>query len=306
MMSQEDPARRIAGGPVRTFGDVRARAAAAALTGNDNEILALADEVGAAHGREPQYRLPRDDIPAAFGISEAGNLAYMVMAVYQDSCDIARAEADPQYGRRNWSELPISPGHKAWLRSNLVTHADLAGMLQVPVQRIYREAGTAGWPGPVIDRPRQHWHWWPHLERPLASRGLALPPDITPPALGPAPNWWRHLLTDPQFAEYLGENLVDFAGCAATFDLDRATILRAGRRPDYPEPVIGRQGNHWYWLADLDRFLVRHRDDPSFGADPSWPTTAREGIQAADASPAAAARRPGRSRPQGRPRTRSR
>ena len=72
------PAHR--GGPALTFVDVRARAAAAALTGNDSEILALAGEAGAVHGREPQYRLPRDDVPPAFGVSEAGNLAYMVMA----------------------------------------------------------------------------------------------------------------------------------------------------------------------------------------------------------------------------------
>ena len=55
-------------------------------------------------------------------------------------------------------------------------------------------------------------------------------------------------------------------------------MLAAG--PDYPEPVIGRRGNYWYWLPDLDRFLVRHRDIGNPGADakdPSWPSTARDG-----------------------------
>lgn len=77
------------------------------------------------------------------------------------------------------------------------------------------------------------------------------------------------------------------------YNLDRQTILKAARRPDYPEPVIGRRGNYWYWLPDLDRFLVRHPDtaDPSWDArDPSWPSTVHAGIEAGP-SPASAVRR---------------
>ncbi len=76
--------------------------------------------------------------------------------------------------------------------------------------------------------------------------------------------------------------------------------------PDYPEPVIGRRGNYWYWLPDLDRFFVRHRDIGNPGADakdPSWPSTARDGIEAG-ASPAPAARRLRQARHPTRPRPR--
>src|ERR1035441_3494563 len=77
---------------------------------------------------------------------------------------------------------------------------------------------------------------------------------------------------------------MDFTRFATEYDLDRATILKARDCPDYPEPVIRPPGNYWYWEPDLDRFLVRHRDDPRFGADPSWPATAHDGIQVAAAS----------------------
>ena len=299
------PVVEAASAPSRSAGleemTVSPRLAEPVVAEDDNQILARAADLGAAHGRDMRHRLPRDDIPAAFGITEPGDLMYMVIAAYEDNRDIARAEADPR--GEQWPQ-PISRAHKAWLRSNLVNHADLADMLRVPVGRIYQMAGAAGWPEPVVDRPRKYWYWWPHLEPVLASRGLVLAPGVAPPPGRPAPSWWGDLPASPDFRDFLRENLVDFAGFATLYNLDRQTILSAGRWPDYPEPVIGRRGNYWYWLPDLDRFLVRHRDigEPGWDAgDPSWPSTARDGIQAV--SPAPAARRarrprhPARTRP---------
>ena len=287
----DDPDGRAAADITRMLDEVmpRSRPAEPVVTGSDSAKLARAAELGAEHGRERRW-IPPDHIPGAFGVGEGSELMYMVMAAYQDSRAVARAEADPRNDQ--WPQ-PISPAHKTWLKSNLVNQAALASMLKVPIPRVTREARSPGWPEPVINVPRKHWYWWPHLQPALASRGLVLAPCVTPPAGGPAPTWWEDLPASPDFGDFLRENLVDLAMFSKLYNLDRQAILKAARWPDYPEPVIGRRGNYWYWLPDLDRFLVRHPDtvDPGRDArDPSWPSTVHAGIKAGP-SPAAAVRR---------------
>jgi hypothetical protein len=142
----------------------------------------------------------------------------------------------------------VQPGQP--LRSG--RHAAGAGLAHLPGGRQGRLA-RAGY-----CRSRKHWYWWPHLEPVLASRGLDLLPGSARPARGPVPNWQAEKPGDPDFAALLQENLMDFARFGETYDLDRAAILRAHRCLDYPEPVIDRPGNYWYWWPDLDRFLMRH------------------------------------------------
>lgn len=224
--------------------------------------VARAAELGREHGSGAGAGwavgklLARDDIPAAFGVSSTSEHRFVVTAAYLDSYDIARAEGGYAL---EWMQ-PISAAHKGWLRANLVNHADLAAMLHMSVAHITGMAAAGDLPGPVIARPRKHWYWWPHLKPVLAVAGLRLPPDVTPPPDGPAPSWWGALPASADFGGFLAENLMDFARLTVEYDLPRAAILRAGRMADYPEPVINRAGNYWYWWADLDRFLVRHRD----------------------------------------------
>jgi hypothetical protein len=226
-----------------------------------DEILSARTRA-AERGREDAagsrgHLLP-EEIPAAFGIVGAKgtkDLVYVVTAAYLDSYAIARAEADPRCDE--WPQ-PISPEHKAWLRANLVNHADLARMLQVPIHRILSAAKDL--PEPVILKPRKHFYWWPHVRPVLARLELPLPPDMPLPASGPAPSWWGDLPSLIDFGDYLAENLMDFAAMVDAYGLERAEILRAGRQVDYPEPVINRPGNYWYWAPDIDRFLQRHRE----------------------------------------------
>jgi hypothetical protein len=234
---------------------------------NVEAILAGAAELGTAHAHDPRRWLTPGETLAALGVADADDRRYAVLAAYEDARDIALAEADPS--QEAWPQ-PISKSHKLWLRSNLVNHADLAAMLRVPPQRVYQEADRAGWPEPVTGRPRRHWYWWPHLKPALASRALRLAPGVTPPPVGPAPSWWGNMPADPDFGSYLRENLMDFARFAEEYDLSRAAILRASRYLDYPEPVIDRRANYWYWWPDLDRFLVRHRDSTDPSREPRW------------------------------------
>lgn len=226
-------------------------------TSDQTAAIARAAELGAAHARTEYGRLPLDSIAAAAGAGDRPRWQYVLMAAYLDSYDIARAEAHPD---QLAFPPPIAAEHKAWLRSNLVNHADLTVMLQVPLSRVRRVTEDPDWPEPVIAQPRKHWYWWPHLAPALTARGLNLTPGVTPPATGPVPGWWGNLPADPDFRNILTENLMDFGRFMEEYMLDKPTILRIRNWPDYPEPVINRPGNYWYWWADLDRFLVRHRD----------------------------------------------
>lgn len=220
------------------------------------DVVGRAAELGRAHALTPNQRLTRDGVPAAFGLDAKSRLRYLVTAAYWDSYDIARAEADPN--QTGWP-VPISPAHKAWLRANLVNRADLAAMMQVKLPRILRIADVLS-DFAVIDRARKYWYWWPHLKPTLATLGLRLPEGAEPPAAGPIPSWWGDLPSSAGLRDFLQENLIDFAGMVDNYEMSRAEILTAGRQADYPEPVIDRPGNYWYWWPDIDRFLVRHRE----------------------------------------------
>jgi hypothetical protein len=222
---------------------------------NLDEIRAFAAELGARHALEARVKFQDDQVLAACDVDGGSDLRYAVIAAYEDGFDIARAEADPR--QAVWPQ-PISRDHKLWLRSNLVYHNDLAKMTGVPPARISRETAAADWPGPVIARAGDSWYWWPHVEAVLAARGLHLQPGSATPASGPAPSWWGDLPADPDFSPFLRGQLMDLGQFAAEYMLDQLAIQRARRYPDYPEPVIGREDNSWYWWPDLDRFAMRH------------------------------------------------
>lgn len=79
------PAERVAQAIALAFDEhmLRTRPTEPIVTGGEGEILAKAAELGAAHGCDPRYRIPRDHLPAAFGASEGSGLMYMVIAAYE-------------------------------------------------------------------------------------------------------------------------------------------------------------------------------------------------------------------------------
>jgi hypothetical protein len=221
------------------------------------DVEARAADLGSEHAGRG-WAATSDELLATVGAAGTGDQQYAIVAAYDNAFRVACAEAGS--GSPDWLE-PISAEHKHWLRGNLVNHARLAALLRVPVQRIYQEIDSVAWPEPVINKPHKFWYWWPNLEPVLDTCGLRLPADAERPPDGPSPSWWGDLPREEDFIYFLRERLLDLSGMAVMFDLDRATILRAGRFPDYPEPVINTPANHWYWESDLDRFLVRHRGD---------------------------------------------
>ena len=122
--------------------------------------------------------LSDNQILAALGVEGHGNERFVITAAYRDAHDVARVEADPQ-NERPWPMQPIAKAHKLWLRSNLVNFGAPADMLRVPVHRIHREVDCGDRPEPAT--APKHWYWWPDLQPLLASHGLRLPPDATPP-----------------------------------------------------------------------------------------------------------------------------
>lgn len=168
-----------------------------------------------------------------------------------------RPETDPRCA--GWAR-PITPEHKAWLRANLVSRPDLAAMLGVSAHRINKAADAPDWPAAVIGQPWRQRYWWPRLAPALATRGWQIAPGFAAPADGPVPSWWGDMPTaDPDgWRAYLALNLMDFARFAAEYFLNRATIMRISRYDDYPTPLLGQPGAHWYWWPELDQFIMRH------------------------------------------------
>lgn len=225
-------------------------------------ILTRVAALGASHGREMAGRqelffFGHEEVLATAGLTWKDRLRHQVIAVYEDSRDIARAEAS---GTETYSQ-PIADGHKMWLRANLVNHGDLARLLQVPVPVIVHAAEHPSWPKPVIDLDKRRWYWWPFARRALTRAGLQVPAGTHTPPTGPVPSWWGHRHRDEeQWTPDLRDLLMNLAQFEETHQVKFHEVMRYARFPDYPEAVINRgPKNVWHWAADLDRFLQRHR-----------------------------------------------
>lgn len=241
----------------------RASMAAGRLDPGDSAaILARMTALGASHGhemasREGAFFFGHDDVLAVAGLTWRDQLRHQVIAVYEDSRDIARAEGSGT----EIHQQPIADRHKMWLRANLVNHGDLARLLQVPVPVIVHAAEHPNWAKPVIDLDKRCWYWWPFARRSLARAGLHSPAGTHSPPAGPAPSWWgRRHRDEQQWPFDLRELLMNLAQFEETHQVKFHEVMRYARLPDYPEAVIDRgPKNIWHWAADLDRFLQRHR-----------------------------------------------